>query len=81
MVLPVVDDNHQELKKMVHIISAICLSDEFLALRQELEEIYIQGGADQVHAPFLAFEDALYALMAQEEQDEEDGNQRPRIKA
>ncbi len=67
MGLPVIDEYHQDLKKIVQRISHICMSEEFLALKKELETIYTCCDAE--HASILAFQDALYALIAQEELD------------
>ncbi|MDH7576710.1 MAG: hypothetical protein QHH75_02585 [Bacillota bacterium] len=65
MRLPVIDEYHQDLRKIVQRISHICMSEEFLALKKELEIIYANCGAE--HASILAFQDALYALIAQKE--------------
>ncbi len=63
MGLPVIDEYHQDLNKFVQRISEICMSGEFLALKKELESIYSQYNVDG--APILAFQDALYAIIAQ----------------
>lgn len=58
-----IDEYHQGLRKIVQQISHICMSEEFLALKKELEAIYTY--CDTEHASILAFQDALYALIAQ----------------
>ena len=67
MALPVMDERHQELKRMVQLVSVICFSEEFLTLRKELESLYLKAGNDK--ALMLAFQDALYSLLSQEEVD------------
>lgn len=64
MGLPVIDEYHQDLNKFVRLISQICMSGEFLALKKELESIYNQQNMEG--ASILAFQDALYAIIAQE---------------
>lgn len=65
MGFPVIHEYHHDLRKMVQQISQICLSEEFLALTEELEGLYARTEADR--ASIIAFQDALYALIAQEE--------------
>lgn len=65
MGLPVIDDYHQKLNRFVKLVSDICMSGEFLALKKELESIYSQYNVEG--ASILAFQDALYAIIAQEE--------------
>lgn len=65
MGIPVIDEYHQDLNKIVQLISRICMSGEFLTLKKELEIMYHQCGADS--DSMLAFQDALYAIIAQEE--------------
>jgi hypothetical protein len=67
MVLPMVDDHHKDIRQIVQKISLICLSDEFLLLKKELESLYQRSGSE--HASVLAFQDALYSMIAQEEID------------
>ncbi|HHY91926.1 MAG TPA: hypothetical protein GX511_01135 [Firmicutes bacterium] len=56
----------EELKAMLARIARICASREFQDLRVELESIYRQENAEN---PYLtAFQDALYALLAQGEE-------------
>lgn len=64
--LPVMDERHQEIRNQVQYITAICLSEEFLALKKELEKIYKRSTPEE-HAAILAFQDALYSILAQEE--------------
>ncbi len=65
MGLPVIYEYHQNLKLVVQQISQICLSEEFLALTRELETLYSRNQTER--ASILAFQDALYALIAQKE--------------
>lgn len=51
----------EEIKVLVLKISAICLSEEFVNLRRELESIYTRNGLE--NPAFSAFQDALFALM------------------
>ncbi len=67
MALPVMDERHQELKRMVQLVSVICFSEEFLMLSKELESLYLKAGNEK--ALMLAFQDALYSLLSQEEVD------------
>lgn len=64
MGFPVIDEYHQGLNKLVEQISAICLSAEFIALKKELESHYSRCHMER--ASLLAFQDALYAIIAQE---------------
>jgi hypothetical protein len=63
--LPVIHEYHHNLKKVVQQISQICLSEEFISLTKELEELYARTQAER--AAITAFQDALYTLIAQEE--------------
>ncbi|MGB4505143.1 MAG: hypothetical protein WBI44_09690 [Syntrophaceticus sp.] len=65
MGLPVIHEYHHNLKKVVQQISQICLSEEFITLSKELEELYAKTQDER--AAIIAFQDALYALIAQEE--------------
>ncbi|NPV91999.1 MAG: hypothetical protein HPY50_14630 [Firmicutes bacterium] len=67
MTVPLIDERHQELRWIVQMVALICLSDEFNSLRKELESLYLKNGNEP--ASVLAFQDALYTLMAQEEVD------------
>lgn len=67
MGFPRFDSAEEEIKKWVRSIALICLSQEFQELRNELERIYLQ---EKVEEPAIAaFQDALYAFLAQEEED------------
>lgn len=66
MGLPVIHEYHHDLKKVVQQIAQICLSEEFITLKKELEELYVK--TPQLERAFsTAFQDALYAIIAQEE--------------
>lgn len=53
------------MKKWVDRIALICLSPEFVLLKQELETIYRESGVEDV--PATAFSDALYTFLAEKE--------------
>jgi len=61
--LPVIHEYHHNLKRVVQQISQICLSEEFISLAKELEAFYARTQAER--AAVIAFQDALYALIAQ----------------
>jgi hypothetical protein len=64
--LPVIHEYHHDLIRVVQQIAQICLSEEFIALKKELEELY--AGTPQTERAFTtAFQDALYTMIAQEE--------------
>ena len=65
MVIPKIDPRDEEFKEFVQQIAVICLSEEFANLRQELERIYCKSELD--NAMQVAFQDALYSILAQEE--------------
>lgn len=65
MVIPKVDSREEDFKKLLKQIARICLSEEFLSLRQELEGLY--NNSDLENAMVAAFQDALYSILAQEE--------------
>lgn len=67
MALPLVDERHQELRWLAQVVSLICLSEEFKTLKKELELMYRRQGSESPST--LAFQDALYTLLAQEEFD------------
>lgn len=56
----------EEVKIWLNHIALICLSEEFQNLKRELEEIYKNANMDNVR--LIAFQDALYAFFAQEEE-------------
>ena len=53
----------EDLKAMLARIAEICVSPEFQNLRRELETIYQRAEAE--NAGMVAFQDALYALLIQ----------------
>ncbi len=59
--------SEEEIRAVVSRIAVICLSEEFQRLKQELEEIYRSSNVD--NAPLVALSDALYAFLAEEEDD------------
>ena len=67
MVVPKFDSQEEEIKKWLNHIALICLSDEFQTLKQELERIYLQSEMENVR--LTAFQDALYAFLAQENEE------------
>lgn len=66
MGLPVIHEYHHDLIRVVQQIAQICLSEEFIALKKELEELYA-GTPQTERACTTAFQDALYTMIAQEE--------------
>ena len=65
--MPVTQSNatEEDMKKFLSHIAMICLSEEFQSLKMELEAIYSQSNIE--NAGITAFQDALYACLAQEE--------------
>jgi hypothetical protein len=63
---PSFSSSEEEIKKWISSISLICLSDEFQELKNELEQIYRQANID--NPAITAFQDALFAFIAQEEE-------------
>lgn len=66
--MPKFDSPEEEIKKWLNFIALICLSDEFQSLKMELENIYLQWNVENVR--LTAFQDALYAFLAQEEDEQ-----------
>ena len=65
MGVPRFDSPDEEIKKWLNHIALICLSEDFQNLKKELERIYAQS---QMKDPqLMAFKDALYAFLTQEE--------------
>jgi len=62
----IIDGREEELKRFIKKISVICLSDEFQNLKKELEIMYLRCKMD--NALMVAFQDALFTLLAQEEE-------------
>lgn len=65
MGVPRFDAAEDEIKKWVRSIALICLSKEFQELKNELEQIYRQANLED--PAITAFQDALYAFLAEEE--------------
>lgn len=63
---PKIDWPEEEMKKWLNHIALICLSEEFQNLKKELEAIYTQS--DLEDSGLTAFQDALYAFLAQEDE-------------
>ncbi|HHV61605.1 MAG TPA: hypothetical protein GXX51_03060 [Firmicutes bacterium] len=57
----------EALRDMAIKVSSICLSPEFDNLRKELEALYNRSG--ERHSSIAAFEDALFTLLLQENED------------
>lgn len=66
MVIPKSDSPEEEMKKWLNHIAIICLSEEFQELRKELETIYSQSNGDKFR--IMAFQDALFVFLSQEEE-------------
>jgi hypothetical protein len=67
MRLAMVDLKDQDVRALIQIISYICYSEEFKSLKQELEYLYSTAGV--VNPSVSAFQDTLYALLCQQEDD------------
>lgn len=65
MVIAVSDTGEEDFRKVISQVAEICLSQDFIDLKNELEGIYFQNGIE--NAVLTAFQDALYAILAQEE--------------
>ncbi len=65
MGVPRFDSPDEEIKKWLNHIALICLSEDFQNLKKELEKLYAQCKVKD--AQLVAFQDALYAFLAQEE--------------
>lgn len=65
--VPVWDDEHYKRFYYAQRIASICLSENFASLKKELEKIYESQGAGKSDLPLLAFQDALYALIAEDD--------------
>ncbi|MDA8211878.1 MAG: hypothetical protein M0021_08380 [Clostridia bacterium] len=65
MVSSMADSREDELKRFIQQISAICMSEEFQVLRKELEAMYVRCKVE--NATIIAFQDALYSLLVQED--------------
>lgn len=65
MVIAVSDTGEEKFREIINQVAEICLSQEFVDLRNELEGIYFRNGME--NALLTAFQDALYAILAQRE--------------
>lgn len=65
--LPVWDDEHHKRLYYAQRIANICLSENFATLKKELEKIYETQGIGLTDLPLLAFQDALYVLIAEDD--------------
>ncbi len=65
MATPKITLPDDDVKKWVDRITLICLSPDFVSLKQELETIYRESGVEDV--PATAFSDALYTFLAEKE--------------
>jgi len=65
--VPKFDSSEEEIKKWLNHIALICLSEEFQSLKSELEAIYSESNIENFR--LTAFQDALYAFLAQEEEE------------
>lgn len=66
---PKFDTPEEEVKRWLNHIALICLSEDFQHLKRELESLYVQSNMDNVR--ITAFQDALYAFLAQEEDNDQ----------
>lgn len=67
--LPIRDDDHEKRFGYAQHITQICLSEGFMLLKRELSEIYSSGGLEKANSQLLAFQDALYAIIAEKDPD------------
>lgn len=65
---PKYDTPEEEVKRWLNHIALICVSEEFQSLKRELESLYVKSNIDNVR--ITAFQDALYAFLAQEEDED-----------
>ncbi len=65
MVIAVSSSREEEIRQIINQVAAICLSEEFADLKNELERIYFQNGIE--NALLTAFQDALYTILTQQE--------------
>jgi len=65
--LRLADYQDEQMRLIVDRISSICLSTEFHTLREELEAIYERCGVE--NSVVTAFQDALYTMLAQNEEE------------
>ncbi|HWI54475.1 MAG TPA: hypothetical protein VNT57_02175 [Desulfobacteria bacterium] len=65
MIIARFDSRDEEIRKLINQFAEICLSKEFLELKTELEQVYLRN--DIENASLTAFQDAIYAILAQQE--------------
>lgn len=65
MGLPITNCPEEQIKKLLNLVAQICLSEEFLFLKKELEIIYAHEELD--NSKLHAFQDALYSFLSEEE--------------
>ncbi|MFA5881764.1 MAG: hypothetical protein WC834_06155 [Eubacteriales bacterium] len=65
MVIAVSDSREEEIRRIINQVAEICLSKEFVELKNELERIYFKNGIE--NALLTAFQDALYSILVQQE--------------
>lgn len=65
--LPVRDAEHQKRCDYTKHIANICMSEGFIALKKELEKLYDYSEGEEFNLPLLAFQDALYAIISEED--------------
>ncbi len=65
MVIAVSDSGEEEIRKFINEVAEICLSDEFINLKNELESLYLKNGIE--NALLTAFQDALFSIFTQRE--------------
>lgn len=53
------------IRQLVSLIAGICLSRDFQALKEEMEQVYAEAGYPDYAV--VAFEDALYAFLMESE--------------
>lgn len=65
MVIARFDSRDEEIRKLINQFAEICLSKEFIELKTELEQVYLKNNIE--NALLTAFQDAIYAILAQQE--------------
>ncbi len=68
MSAPKFDAPEEDIKKWLNHIALICLSEDFQKLKKELETIYSRSSIKD--PGIVAFQDALYAFLSQEQEEE-----------
>lgn len=63
------EDRDEQLNKLVVQVSAICMSEEFRILQQELAQMYARAKVE--NGELIAFQDALFSLLIQQESDQQ----------